>query len=97
MDIAKEIIKIAKDSRKCQHCINRVVKDSRFCYVHLVEHKAHKGREWAEILNLRTDTIHNRGKTPEDKDFRYKTTWGNKTALGVYLMIVRFNEERGEQ
>jgi len=44
-----------------------------------------KGEKIAEILMLRED----KGYSPK----RYKTTWGNKTALGLYATIKRLIEE----
>lgn len=44
-----------------------------------------RGEKIADILMLRED----KGYTPK----RYKTTWGNKTALGLYGTIKRLLEE----
>jgi len=43
------------------------------------------GETIAEILMLKED----KGYTPK----RYKTTWGNKTALGLYGTVKRLIEE----
>jgi hypothetical protein len=43
------------------------------------------GEKIAEILMLRED----KGYFPK----RYKTTWGNKTALGIYGTVKRLIEE----
>lgn len=51
--------------------------------------KAQYGEDWAEILMFK--------KSPKHKD-RYLTTWGDKTALGLYLTIsrlVRLDYDRG--
>jgi hypothetical protein len=45
------------------------------------QEKINIGEKLADILMLRED----KGYTPK----RYKTTWGNKTALGLYGTIER--------
>lgn len=49
------------------------------------EHKIKLGHHWAEILMLKKSTEH--------KD-RYLTTWGDKTALGVYETLNRLVYDR---
>lgn len=51
----------------------------------LEQEKIIKGQQIAKILMLRE----NKGYTPK----RYKTTWGNKTALGIYGTVKRLIEE----
>jgi hypothetical protein len=51
----------------------------------MASEKILKGKQIAEILMLRED----KGYTPK----RYKTTWGNKTALGIYETVKRLIEE----
>lgn len=46
--------------------------------------KSEQGKQWADILMLK--------KSPEHND-RYLTSWGDKTALGIYLTIKRLVEE----
>jgi len=44
------------------------------------DEKSALGQAWANILMLK--------KSPDHKD-RYLTTWGDKTALGIYLVMIR--------
>lgn len=79
---------------KCQHCKNEVafsgqIGEKRFCDFHLEEHRHIKGIEWANILELKPDREHNATKLKKGhRDFRYKTQWGNKTALGIFNTIL---------
>lgn len=50
------------------------------------QEKIKMGEQIAEIFMLRED----KGYTPK----RYKTTWGNKTALGVYATMKGLVEEK---
>ena len=43
------------------------------------------GKKWAEILGLK-----------KNKEGRYNTSWGTKTALGIYLVIKRLVKEDEE-
>ena len=48
------------------------------------EQKSKQGKQWADILML---------KRSREYNDRYLTSWGDKTALGVYLTIKRLVEE----
>jgi len=49
--------------------------------------KEQRGQELAGILELKRDRDY------KGKDVRYKTTWGNKTTLGVYETALRILTE----
>lgn len=51
------------------------------------EQEIKKGEEWADILMLRKDA-NNKG--------RYKTSWGSKTALGIFKTICRLVNEQNQ-
>ena len=44
-------------------------------------HQTRRGEALAELLNLKP------------KNGRYSTSWGDKTALGLYLTVWRFMED----
>lgn len=48
------------------------------------EQQKERGQLIADVLKLRKD--------PEHKD-RYQTTWGTKTALGIFLVVERIIQE----
>jgi len=75
---------------RCNHCQRSAEPDTRFCEFHLIEHRKTKGKEWAELLQLRKARGYN---DPQ----RYSTDWGTKTALGIYEVITRLYRERGER
>ena len=45
-----------------------------------IKEKTDLGKAWADVLMLK--------KSPDHHD-RYLTTWGDKTALGVYEVVTR--------
>jgi len=49
------------------------------------QEKADLGKEWANILMLK--------RSPDHRD-RYLTTWGDKTARGIYEVINRLVYQR---
>jgi hypothetical protein len=51
------------------------------------DEKALRGLRLIEILGL---------KRSKEEAGRYLTTWGTKTALGIYLTVKRILEEKGE-
>lgn len=46
--------------------------------------KSEIGKKWAEILMM---------KKSKDHPDRYLTTWGDKTPLGIYMVITRLTKE----
>ena len=52
------------------------------------------GNRWAEILQLKEDQEYNRKSGNNDMDKkRYLTSWGNKSAIGIYEVIKRLVKE----
>jgi len=64
--------------------IDRLMKKSH-------DHEQTTGKLWADILKLRKD--HDYNKMNKGQPDRYKTTWGNKTAVGLYHTIHRLIED----
>jgi len=48
------------------------------------------GQQLADILYLKFDPKYRKGT-----DVRYMTSWGNKTALGLYMTVKRILDGRG--
>ena len=56
----------------------------------LDQEKIKRGRLIATVLNLKTNPAY---YGDDDNNVRYDTTWGTKTALGLYETVKRIIEE----